>query len=183
VFDDFVQKLSLNVEMDGDGNQSRAEADLSRVPPETRGLISEMSDQVLQSLSVMAAPLSGDKLQPLQSWKTQRLMEVGPILLALPAQANLKYTYLGLSDRAGQKEAVIHVEGSLRGQRGSEGNVGGTVSGTLIAAPETGQVVNALATIKLDVDVLFRKQPAKANGELAVTLKRSATPPATPKKK
>jgi hypothetical protein len=103
--------------------------------------------------------------------------------MALPAQADLTYTYLGLREQAGNKEAVIHMEGTLRGQRGNAGNVGGTVTGTLIVSPETGQVVQGTATLKVDMDLTLKAGPVKANGELAVNLKRNTTPPPTPKQK
>jgi hypothetical protein len=56
------------------------------------------------------------------------------------------------------------------------------VTGTLIVAPETGQVVQGTATLKVDMDLTLKSGTVKANGELAVNLKRDATPPPTPKK-
>ena len=78
--------------------------------------------QVVPSLMVLTVPLSGDMLLPLKSWKVQRLLDVGPMSISLPAQADLKYTYLGVREQAGQKEAVLRVEGTLRGQRSNAGN-------------------------------------------------------------
>jgi V8-like Glu-specific endopeptidase len=183
ILNDMVKFLTLNVEMDGDGNQSKAEPNMARVPAGSREAVSDIADQVLQSLNVMTVSLSGDTLSPLKTWKAQRLLEIGPLGMALPAQADLKYTYLGLRDQAGKKEAVIHMEGGLRGQRSNAGNVAGSVTGTLIVAPETGQVVGATATLKVDMDAKMKGSPLKMNGELAVNLKRSATPPPPPPKK
>lgn len=182
IFKNTIQ-LALNVEMDGDGNPIVAKQDMARVSRPTREAVSDMGDQVLQSLKVMTAPLSGDELRPLQTWKTQRLLEVGPLGMALPVQADIRYTFLGVRERAGKTQAVLSIHGVLRGQRGDGSNVGGTVDGTLMIAPETGQVVEGVATLKVDMDLPMGKRLVKANGELVVNLKRGATPPPAPKKK
>lgn len=183
ILNDMVRSLTVNVEMDGDGNQTRAEPNLTRVPARTREAVSDIADQVVQSLNVMTVPLSGDTLAPLKTWKAQRLLEIGPLGMALPAQADLQYTYLGLRDQGGKREAVIHMEGGLRGQRSNSSNLSGSVTGTLILTPETGQVVSATATLKVDMDAKFKGSPFRMNGELAVNLKRNATPPPPPPKK
>ena len=178
-----LKLLTLNVDMDGDGSPTRTVPDFTRVPTDSREALSDVADQVLQSLRVVTTPLPGDEVKPLQTWKTQSLLEIGPLGMALPAQANLKFTYLGVRESLGQQQAVIQIEGGLRGRRGNESHVGGTVSGTLFLAPETGQLVSGNATLKVDMDLAFKKQPVKANGLLQVRLNRSETPPAAPKKK
>lgn len=183
ILNDMVRNLTLNIEMDGDGNQARYQANFGRAPRDSRAAISDISDQVMQSLTVLTVPLSGETLPPLKTWKAQRLLEVGPLGMAIPAQADLKYTYLGLRDQAGKKEAVLHVEGALRGQRSNSGNVGGSVTGTLMIAPETGQVVAATATLKVDMDATMKGSPLKMNGELAVNMKRNDKPPPQPRPK
>jgi hypothetical protein len=128
----------------------------------------------------MTTPLSGDALKPLQTWKTQRLLEVGPLGMAVPVQADIRYTFLGVRQQLGKSQAVISMHGGLRGQRGDGSNVGGTLNGTLMVSPETGQVVEGVATLKVDLDLPQKRRVVKANGELIVNLKRSATPPPRP---
>ncbi|MGH7226708.1 MAG: hypothetical protein ACRELF_26120, partial [Gemmataceae bacterium] len=180
MLNDLKRNVTLNVEMDGEGNPTRSETNFGGASREARTFMSNLSDQVLQSLMVLTVPLPGDTLAPLKTWKAQRLLEVGPMSMALPAQANLKFTYLGVRERAGQKEALVHVDGVLRGQRGAD-NVAGSVGGTLVLSAETGQVISASTTLKLDMDAKYKNSSLKMNGELAVTLKRSATAPPPPK--
>ncbi|HWG42631.1 MAG TPA: serine protease [Gemmataceae bacterium] len=182
IFKNTIQ-LALNVDMDGDGNLTVAKQDMTRVSRDTRDAVSDLGDQVLQSLKVMTTPLSGDALKPLQIWKTQRLLEVGPLGMAVPVQADIRYTFLGVRQRLGKSQAVISMHGGLRGQRGDGSNVAGTVDGTLMVSPETGQIVEGVATLKVDLDLPQKRRAVKANGELVVSLKRSATPPPAPPKK
>lgn len=179
LFSNILRGLADNLEMDADGNQVSAKADLDRVPKDAQEAMSDVSDQVLQSMAVVMVPLPGDTTKPMQTWKAQRLLEIGPMGFALPAQANLKYTYKGVRPFRGKTEAVISVEGDLRGQRNSA-NVGGSVNGWLGISPETGQVLEASITLKMDMDILMKRKPAKANGELTVSI-RPVTP--TPPKK
>lgn len=185
IFKNAVQ-LAANVDMDGDGNLTNAKMDFSRVTRATREAVSDMGDQVFQSLRVMTVPLSGDQLRPLQRWKTQRVLEVGPLGMALGVQADVQYTFLGVREKAGKTQAVFGLRGTLRGQRGDGSNAGGSIDGTLMVSPETGQVVEGVATLKVDMDLSFRRQMVKANGELVVNLNRGDRPPTPrppPKKK
>ena len=182
MLNDLARNVTLNVEMDGEGNPTRVQANLGKSARESRGFITSITDQVIPSLLVLTVPLSGDTLPPLKTWKTRRLLDVGPMSISLPAEADLKYTYLGVRDQGGQKEAVVRVEGILRGRSGAS-NVAGSVGGTLVLSAETGQVVTASTTLKLDMDAKLKDSLLKMNGELAVTLKRSATPPPPPPKK
>jgi S1-C subfamily serine protease len=179
MLNDMVRNVTLNVEMDGDGNPTRAQANFGKTPRESRAFVTNISDQVIPSLLVLTVPLSGDTLPPLKTWKARRLLDVGPMSISLPAEADLKYTYLGFRAQGGQKEAVVGVEGMLRGQRGA-GNVAGSIGGTLVLSAETGQVVAASATLKLDMDAKFKDSPLKMNGELVVNLKRGVMPPPPP---
>jgi hypothetical protein len=172
-----VKFLSLNTEVDGDGNQTQGRADFGRMPDSSKEVLSDVCDQVLQSLSVMTVPLPGDKLQPLQTWKAQRLLVVGPLGMGLLTRADLKYKYVGLRNRNGQTDVMIDVKGDLRGAKESS-SMAGSLTALLALSPETGQLVHGSATFKVDLDLQIKRDRVKANGEFAVTLNRGApTPP------
>ena len=173
--------VTLNLEMDAEGSQTAGSADLDRVPKTSQRFLGGLSEQVLQGLDFMNVAIPSATLVPLQTWKGQREVEMGPLGRGVPARADIKYTYVGMRERDGKPEAVIHLEGVLRGRKGDDLNVAGSLSGNLHLSPGTGQVVDGSVNVKLDADLEFQKQTVKANGTFAVSLKRN--PPAPPKKK
>jgi hypothetical protein len=172
-----IRFLAANVEMDKDGSVASAKADLTRVPKASQSDLDDISDQVLQSLEVLSIPLPEKKVEGKDTWKAQRTFLIGSAVMAVPAQADLVYTYLGVQQRDGREVALIGIDGRVKGRRGDGLNVGGTVTGTAFVATATGVVVQANATIKADLDFVFARQPAKAMGTLSVSIKRPAPPP------
>jgi S1-C subfamily serine protease len=172
-----IRFLSTHVEMDRDGSVSGAKAELARVPRASRAGLSDISDQVLQSLEALCVPLPEKKVEALETWKAQRNFMIGSGIIAVPAQADIVYKYLGVQRRDGRDVAVIAIEGKVKGRRGDGLNAGGTVSGTAYVSTETGEVVQANATVRADVDVVLARQPAKAMGTLSVSITRPAAPP------
>lgn len=94
--------------------------------------------------------------------------------------SRLRYTYLGVREQLGQTQAVLSMRGTLRGQRGDGSGAAGTVDGTLMISPKDGQVVAGVATLRVDVDLPFRRQTVKANGELVVNFNRGEKDPTPP---
>jgi len=178
-----LRVVSTLLEMDADGSCANGKVDLSKVPETSRENLSDIAEQVVQSLEVLTVPLPGDTVKPLQSWKAQRLLAVGPLGQAVPAQADLRYTYLGVRDRNGRQEPYISMKGTLRGRRGDGGNLSGSLTGTLSLLPTTGQVVDAGTSIKLDLDLVAEGKALKVNGTLQVNLQRSDKPIPVPEKK
>jgi S1-C subfamily serine protease len=173
-----VRFLSLNTEVDGEGNQTQGRADFGRMKESSKEILGDVCDQVLQSLSVMTVPLPGDTLQPLQTWKSQRLLVVGPLGMGMLCRADLKYKYVGLRTRNGRPDVMIDLKGDLRGAKESAA-MSGNLTALLALSPETGQLVHGSASFKVDLDLRIKRDRVKANGEFAVTLNRGA--PAPPK--
>jgi hypothetical protein len=143
-------------------------------PAAHQDTLGEITEQVLSSLQVLAVPLPGESTKPEQSWKAQRLLEIGPLGLALPVRATFKYTYLGLRRRSGKTEAVLDLNGRLAGQGRNAARVGGSVRGMLLISPETGEVVEGNANIQVDMDLLVDRKVVRANGSLGVRIQRAA---------
>jgi hypothetical protein len=177
-----IRFMAANVEMDKDGSVSTAKADLAKVPKETRDALSDMSDQILESLELMSIPLPDRKLEAKETWKARREFQIGPGLIAVEARGDLVYTYRGIQVRSGKEVVLLGIEGDLKSKRGNELNVGGKVSGGAVIDPETGVVIHADATVKADVDFKFARKSAKAMGTLAVSIDRPALPQNPPGK-
>jgi hypothetical protein len=172
-----IRFLAANVEMDKDGSVSQARPDLTKVPRPSQALLKDLCDQMLQSLELMAIPLPDKQVEAKQTWKAQRNFLIGSAILAVPAQGDLVYTYLGTQPRDGKETAVISIKGTVKGRRGDNLDITGNVNGLAYVLPETGEVVQANASVKAELELMFAKKPGKAIGMLGVTIKRPAPPP------
>lgn len=107
----------------------------------------------VQSVSI---PLPNKRVQPLTSWQYLRDVkwsvptegfDAGPPLApAVPdttLHETVTYTYLGLRERAGTKEAVVSVAGTVAPTRGAPAAVSGSLWGEVALDPDTGDVLTA----------------------------------------
>jgi S1-C subfamily serine protease len=171
--------LGGELSLDDQGGVTDGKLDLRKVPRDSREVLAEVGDQMLQSLEVLSVPLPG-QLKPLQSWKARRHLLLGSLGYAVPAVADMEYTYLGVQKRAGRDVAVINLGGTVKGTRGAEQSVGGRVTGTAVVDVQTGLTVSSSANVSADMDLKTRNGLWKANGTLAVQVNRA---PAVLKKK
>jgi hypothetical protein len=177
-----VRSLAANLEMDQDGGVFNAKADLTQVPRASRDALTDISDQVLESLELLAIPLPDHELKAGETWKARRDLQIGPGIIAVAAQGDLVYKYRGVQVRSGKEVVLIGIEGQLRGKRGDGSNLGGSVRGAVVLNPETGVPIHADANVKADVDFTFGRKAAKATGTLSVSVDRPAKASAPPEK-
>ena len=163
-----IRFAAANIEMDKDGSMANSKADVARVPRQSRELISDVSDQILQSIEVLSIPLPDKTLTAKDTWKVQRTFMIGSAIISVPVQSDITYRYLGVQTRDSVEEALIQIEGRVKGRKGDGVDVSGSVKGSAFISPETGQVISADATVKADMDVQFERKPAKAIATLAV---------------
>lgn len=167
-----VRFMSAEVSMDSRGNQVGTKSQLNNAPRDMRQDLLEINKQVLQSLGVLSVPLPDGQLAPDQSWKAQRMLLVGSLGMYVPAVASMEYKYLGTRTRDGRSEAVVRLSGTVRGSVGRGQNIAGTVKGTSMIAVETGEVIDARANFKVDMDLRIESETVKAGGTLDVALKK-----------
>jgi S1-C subfamily serine protease len=172
-------RKSQEIEMDPDGALASAKFDLRTIPRVHQSQAEDVTDQVLQSLPLLAIALPEDTLKPLQKWKADRQFKAGPLGYALPARARVEYQYMGLRTLGSRTDAVIELKGTLSGVGSDSGRVGGTVQGLYFVSPKTGEILQTSVTLKVDMDVRTTEGPARLAGELAVRLRRR---PLVPKK-
>ena len=173
-----IRFAAADVDMDKDGSMANSKADLKRVPKTSQDMISDMSDQILQSIEVLSIPLPTKKTEVLDTWKAQRTFLIGSAILSVPVQADVTYKYVGVQVRDGKEGALIRIEGRVKGRKGAGLDVGGSLNGAAFVSLETGQVISADTTVKADMDLTFRRQQTKAIAMLAVSMKRPAPAPA-----
>jgi S1-C subfamily serine protease len=168
---------AADVEMDKDGSLANSKADLRRVPKTSQDMIADMSDQILQSVEVLSIPLPSKMVEVQDTWKVQRNFLIGSAIVSVPVQADITYKYMGVQERDGKTGALIRIDGRVKGRKGDGLDVGGSVSGAAFISLETGQVISADTTVKADMDLTFRRKPAKAIATLAVSMKSPAPVP------
>lgn len=173
-----VRFMSAEVSMDSHGNQVGTKSQLNNAPRAMREDLLEINKQVLQSLGVLSVPLPDGELTPDQTWKAQRMLLVGSLGMYVPAIANMEYKYLGTRKRDGKSEAVVRLTGAVRGSVGRGQNIAGTVKGTSVISVDTGEVIDARANFKVDMDLKIEADTVKAGGTLDVAIKKVAAKPA-----
>ncbi len=176
---------SQEVEMDADGALANAKFDLRVIPRVHQANAEDVTDQVVQSLPLLAVALPEETLKPLQKWKADRQFKAGPLGYSLPARARVEYQYMGLRTQGTRTDAVIEMKGTLSGVGADSDRVGGTLQGLYFVSPESGEVVQSSVTLKVDMDVRGPGGAVRLFGELATSLRRSplvAKKPVPPKK-
>jgi hypothetical protein len=169
-----LMRKSQEVEMDADGALANAKFDLRVIPRVHQENVEDLTDQVLQSLTLLSVALPEEEIKPLQKWKADRQFKAGPLGYSLPARARVEYQYMGLRTLGTTTEAVIELKGTLSGVGAASGRVAGTITGLYFLSPETGEVLQTSVSLKVDMDVRSTDGPARVIGELAVSLRRGA---------
>jgi hypothetical protein len=174
--------FGADVEMDEDGNLAKSKIDVTKAPRASREFATDIGEQLMQGLELVAVPLPKGTVKPLQTWNVPRTVELGPAGIGVASLADIRYTYLGTNLRGKREVAFLNVSGTVKGVRGAGLNVGGKVTGSTQVALDTGEVLSANLNFKADADV-ERKGGGKARltGTLDVQLRRGVAPPAPPK--
>jgi predicted Zn finger-like uncharacterized protein len=109
----------------------------------------EMIQQGLAALSI-SLPAAGS-IKPLESWKAERPLPIDMPGRTEAAKLDVSFTYLGTRRRDGREEAVISMDGAVRGKGDS---FGGRASGQFMVDLASGQTILADATMKLQLKAL-----------------------------
>ena len=176
-------KTTALVEFENDGSVNRSQPDLRRAAKDEQESLKTITENLLQSLDIFYVPLPNGPIQPGAVIKVQRDLSVGLPGMFVPAQAVLKYQYLGMRTVLNARPtALFEVTGSIRGRRGDGLNVGGGVSGKLDVLQETGVVILASTNVKTDLDIVDEGKQTRLTGSLAMQLRPAPPPkPAAPK--
>jgi hypothetical protein len=128
--------------------------------PVTAGVSADLLKQLIgfhkpvqDVLEVMSVPLPNeDNCPPGKAWTASRAQLVDTPADDVPIEMELTYTYLGQRTRSGRAEAVIAVDGVVRGKGGNE-SVGGRSTGTVVVDLANGTVTHAELRSVLDMPV------------------------------
>jgi V8-like Glu-specific endopeptidase len=172
-----VRFLAADLAVDRHGTVIEAKPDLSQVPKSSREALGDISDQVLESLEAIAVPLPGEEVTVDKPWKAQRRLLISSVGPPEPGVVAMTYTYLGTRKVSGRAEALVRINGTIRGRKGEGYNMGGRASGMAVVDLQSGQVANASLTIDIDMDIGQDKTATKISGTLDVSLQRKISAP------
>jgi hypothetical protein len=149
-----------------DGGLDEVTADLRKVPRSSKAQWTDIADQIVASLELVALPLPGEELEAGKTWKSSRLLTFVSPLVSVPVSSDITYEYVGTRVRNKREEAVILFTGVVRGRVGKGVNVGGKLRGEAWIDAKTGQVVRSQNTVDIDLDAAKGKQRLKLSGTL-----------------
>lgn len=109
------------------------------------------------SLDALSVPLPGREVRPLETWKSSRPLPIDKGSRFEYGVLDLTFTYLGTRNRNGKDEAVISIDGTVRGAPGKDAQMGGKATGLALVDLATGQVSQTETRVTLEVDFAIGK--------------------------
>lgn len=166
-----LPKMITTVQVDRFGNirqqflDPRALLQLQRTNPQQIPLLKTFHDTIqngLDSLSV-SFPSSGT-VKPMASWGAERHLPIDTPGKSELGTFDMTFTYLGVRKRNNREEAVISIDGLVRGKSNA---VNGKASGRVLVDLATGQTLLAETTVKLQLDAILN-EPGEGARKLRV---------------
>jgi|GEM_PF-2879717 len=163
--------ITTLIQLDRLGNITRQMVDqrplaqLARADPQQYKSIKEFHEMVqqgLESLSV-SLPTSGSA-QPMESWKVERQLPIDTPGRMESGKLDVNFTYQGTRKRDGREEAVITMDGLVRGKNDT---IGGRANGQILVDLTNGQPLLAETSVKLQLKALLSR-PGEPAQELRV---------------
>jgi hypothetical protein len=154
-----LPNLITSVQLDRLGNITRQTLEprsllrLRQNNPQQFEMIQDFHQRIqqgLESLSVSMPP--GGTANPLDSWKAERQLPIDTPGKAESGKLDVTFTYLGVRKRDGREEAVISMDGMVRGKGDT---VSGKGTGQILVDLASGQTLLAETTVKLQLEALL----------------------------
>ena len=120
-----LKRVAAAFKLDGTGSVLEKQLDLRNVAPESRDFLKLLAGEVQFSLESLALPLPNKQVEPGEKWSAWRECPFSVGSATERGALEMFYTYLGRRTRNGRDEAVIALEGPLRGRTGQERRLGG----------------------------------------------------------
>ena len=162
-FAEAVKGVTAEVDLAADGAMQAVQPNLSEVPVANRPIAQGVTRELTALLKAVNPALSGRDLKPGDSWPTESAFSF-PSGIPINGIFHLTNTYIGSRVRAGRREAIIEVRGTMAppAEKEAAGSVVGRTIGAYAVDIQTGQVV--LSRIECDM-ILEREFPGGPNGK------------------
>ncbi|HEX7379090.1 MAG TPA: S1C family serine protease [Pirellulales bacterium] len=175
-----VVKTAALLELDSDGTPLSTDLKLSKADAKLRPALTEIEENLLQAIELLAVPLPNGEVQPLEVFRVRRNVAAGMPGMELPAQVDLKFSYQGThAMSSGRPSAMFDFSGAVRPRRGDKLNMSGDVHGRVEVSPASGEILRATTDLKVDVDLQSSVGLIRVTGTMHGELKPppSAAPP------
>ena len=172
----YMRQVSSNAFQDARGNivTDGAIALPRGLPGQLQQLLSDTHQDVLHTLEALTIPLPNEKMEVGKSWVEWRVLQLEIGRISESARVRMQYTYLGVCRRNGREEAVVRLEGQVKGKEGQDDRSAGVWEGTANVDLATGTVVLAKAKVTFDVLGVTREgELVKLAGREDMELKRT----------
>ncbi len=171
-------KTSADFAFDEDGAIVLAQSNLGKPDAKMRAPMTAIGDHLLQSVEVLSVALPNRTIRPQDKIRTKRSLLIGLPEAFVPAEADVKYQYLGLRTASDDRQtAVFELTGNLRPRRGDDHKVQGKITGTVELLAATGEVFSGNSTIALDME-FAEAVPVRLQGSLVIDYRRVTPKPA-----
>jgi predicted Zn finger-like uncharacterized protein len=174
---DLARFMKSHQQIDSAGNITQEVIDqqallpLLQSKPQQVQVMTSFHQFVLQGLESLSLSFPArDSLNPLDSWKAERRMPIDTPGKLEVGHLDVTYTYLGVRTREGRREAVISMDGIVRGK--GDG-ISGQASGQILVDVNSGQTILAKSKVVLQLDALL-SEPGEADRLLRVILTMDA---------
>lgn len=147
-------KTTATLEFADNGSVVNSRAELGKSDPELKSIMTAISDHLLQSVEVLSVPLPDAALRPMDRLRAQRTLLIGLPGIFVPAQADIRYQYLGVRTVAGNPTAAFEISGQLRPRRGDESKIGGRITGGVDLLLSTGEVYAGITSVLVDMELV-----------------------------
>jgi S1-C subfamily serine protease len=151
--ENLITKVYARTVQDRDGNTDPQPPNVERVPKDDQALMQAVLGQIQDSLEALTFPLPNERASAGKSWQGRRNLEIGTVSRFEQGAMDMTYTFQGVRRREGREEAVIALEGVLKGRPGIEEKMGGKAHGAAVFDLAAGQITSAEATISVDATV------------------------------
>ncbi len=181
VKNDLPQVVAV-LQMDALGNLTQNALDpqlrvgLQRLGPAGRQRMQQISEfhaPIQGALESLSVPLPGREVKPLETWTARRALPIDRGRRRYQSgQIDLVFTYLGQRKRNGRDEAVLSIEGAVRGGLGPSGKelqLGGKATGTVLVDLATGQVTMTETRVSMEMDIPLGK-PGDKDADKSIRL-------------
>jgi S1-C subfamily serine protease len=151
------------------GSVGSRNVNVSPVPAETRDMVKELAEVILQSYDLAAMPLPSGEARPGQTWQSKRPISIPLTNARLPGTIDVTYTFLGTRQHKGREVGVVEMRASLVRDNGE---IEVHVHGRTLFDPKLNLPVLATATAKVEGPARGDGATYIARGELEVRLVR-----------
>jgi predicted Zn finger-like uncharacterized protein len=166
---DYLPSLQTILQIDSVGNIIKQDPKfLGRIDPSRAQAMRTFHLPIQQGLEAMAVSLPAKGMvNPLDSWKAERHLPIDTPGKYQSGKLDMTFTYLGVRKRDGRDEAVLNIDGMVRGDRGAGDAISGKATGKVLVDLLSGQTILAEVKVVLDLDALV-SEPGEAPRQLKV---------------